>query len=140
MIDATRLSLLASAFAGAFAVAGCAALGLDPGSRLIGEWQVVEIGGRPVVPNSRVTLAFDKEGRLSGNTACNGFGTQYTLNGERIRIPRPVMTLRGCAPALMDQEGRLITLLEQASSYRIDRSGTLVLRTDSNQTLTARPR
>ncbi len=140
MLNATRFSLLASLFI----VGGCAGTGMAPSgadNRLLGTWQVVEIAGRPVVADSQVTLAFDKEGRLSGNTSCNGFGAPYTLSGgDRISIPRPVMTMRACLPALMDQEGRLITLLEQVTTYRINGAGALVLSTASNQTLTARLR
>ncbi|MFT3800713.1 MAG: META domain-containing protein [Burkholderiaceae bacterium] len=135
MIRLSRLALIATLFA----AGGCAGIATSPPDRLIGTWQVVDIAGKPVVPDAPITLVFERDGRLTGHTSCNGFGTQYTIRGDRITIPRPVMTLRACEPERMDQEGRLVTFLDGVTGYRIDGNGTLVLHTAANENLNARP-
>lgn len=102
------------------------------------EWTIEDIGGRGIVDNSRATLRFDGEGRVSGRATCNSLGATYTVKGNRITINQPMMTMRACAPALMDQEGRLVELLETVSTYRIDETGTLILETADGKRIVAR--
>lgn len=137
----SRPSLLACAFVVSAGVGGCAAtsgMQAGPGERLAGAWHVAEIGGKPVVANSQVTMVFDPAtSRFSGDTSCNGYGGQYTLKGSEISISRPVMTLKACEPALMEQEGRFVEFLQQSQAVDIDAAGALVLRTGGNATLKA---
>ena len=45
-----------------------------------------------------------------------------------------------CPPALMNQENKLLGLLPAIESYRIDKTGALVLGTTDGQTVLARRR
>ena len=45
-------------------------------------WVVQEIAGAPLVRGSRVSLAFDDQGRVSGTASCNSFTAPYTLTAR----------------------------------------------------------
>ncbi|WP_207100236.1 META domain-containing protein [Paracoccus shandongensis] len=103
-----------------------------------GEWTVEDIGGQGIIDNSHVTLAFGADGRLSGNASCNSLTATYTVEGGKIAIASPGLTRMACPPALMDQERKLVALLETVSAFRIDNSGALVLDGASGKQITAR--
>lgn len=78
------------------------------------EWQ---LAGRPAA-----RLHFEKDG-LSVQNLCNRVGAGYTLDGDRVRVSRPMSTLRACADrALMDLEHRVAAQLPQTQRYEL-RSG-----------------
>ena len=104
---------------------GC---GGDPKSLLIGgEWIVEDIDGAGIIDNSRASLKFDDEGRVTGMSSCNSYGAQYALSGEGLTIGRAAATLRACAPALMDQERKFFDALSKVSGFTIDGTGALIL-------------
>lgn len=132
--------------ASALLLAACATTGSEPPSagaassaRLQeGEWRIEDIGGQGVIDNSRATLVFGNDGRLSGNASCNRLIASYTVQGEKITISPAGLTMMACPPALMDQERKLVDLLRAVGSYRIDGTGALVLRTASGKQVVAR--
>ena len=103
-----------------------------------GEWRIEDIGGQGVIDNSPATLVFGSDGRLSGNASCNRLIASYTVQGEKITISPTGLTMMACQPALMNQERKLVDLLNAVSSYRIDDTGALVLRTASGKQVVAR--
>ena len=102
------------------------------------EWVVADIVGRGVVDDSQVTLMFGDDGRLSGSASCNRLIGKYVAEGTTLRISDAGLTMMACPPALMDQEQRLVEVLNAVDTYRIDETGTLVLSTHSGATVTAR--
>jgi heat shock protein HslJ/uncharacterized lipoprotein YbaY len=115
---------------------GC---GGEPKSLLVGaEWVVEDINGGGVIDNSRASLLFDDEGRVSGSSSCNRYGAGYTLTGEGLSISRAVGTLMACAPALMDQERKFFDTLAKASGFSIDPTGALILTTPDGGRILAR--
>jgi heat shock protein HslJ len=42
----------------------------------------------PVIGGSQVTLAFAPDGRLTGNSSCNRFMSEYSLSGEGLAISK----------------------------------------------------
>lgn len=103
-----------------------------------GEWTVEDIGGQGVIDNSHATLLFGNDGRLSGNASCNRLIASYTVQGDRLTISPAGLTMMACPPALMDQERKLVALLEAVDTYRIDESGALVLAGTSGKQIIAR--
>ena len=102
------------------------------------EWKIEDIGGQGMIDDSRATLRFDDEGRVSGHGSCNSLGASYMIHGNEMTISQPVMTLRACAPALMDQEGKFVELLKAVRTYRIDETGALILETTDGKRIVAR--
>lgn len=119
---------------------GCATVGDENShAQLIDkEWVVEDIAGRGVIDDSRATLLFGADGRLSGQASCNRLIGGYTLKGSKLTISNPGLTMMACTPALMDQETRFVDVLNNVRSYRIDATGALVLTSSSGATITAR--
>ncbi|KTR81432.1 hypothetical protein NS354_12460 [Leucobacter chromiiresistens] len=42
------------------------------------------------------TLTFDDSGKVSGTDGCNGIGSTYAIDGDRVRIKSFVSTMMGC--------------------------------------------
>ncbi|MCI5109762.1 MAG: META domain-containing protein [Marivita sp.] len=102
------------------------------------EWVVASIGGEAVIANSRAKLLFGADGQLSGNASCNRLIASYTVDGEGMTITPSGATMMACEPEAMDQERRLLGLLETVDTYHIDEFGTLVLASASGGQITAR--
>ncbi len=90
-------------------------------------WVVEDIGGRGIVDRSRVTLAFDGAGRVSGHASCNRFTASYTRDDDMLTIGPAAATRMACPPALMNQERAFLDALERVRRFAIDASGALVL-------------
>lgn len=103
------------------------------------EWVVEDIAERGVIDDARATILFGNDGSVSGDTSCNRYFAEYTLEGSEIRFRNAGVTKRACAPAIMDQENRFLAVFNAATSYRIDdRTNTLVLSTPAGASITAR--
>lgn len=114
---------------------GC---GGDPATLLQGtEWRVQDIDGA-LVPNSRATLGFASEGRVTGRASCNAFGAEYSLTGERLVISRAAATMMACDAALMQQEQQFLDLLQKTERFEITADGALVLHSAGQRSVTAR--
>jgi heat shock protein HslJ len=99
-------------------------------------WEVTGIhDGRQavvsLVPGSRVTLAFDAQGRVSGTAGCNRYTTRYEDSGGRLRIDAPAATRMACPDSgVMAQEQAFLRALEAARTARIE-ADSLELRDDN---------
>jgi heat shock protein HslJ len=112
--------------AAAVALGGCAAAY----DRQLGgaEWRAVDINGAPVLAEAAATLRLDS-GRASGNAGCNRFSGSYELARvqERLRFGPLATTRMACAPAIMEQEQRYLSILEFVRSYNFYGDGSLSL-------------
>lgn len=141
-----RRSITVTAISSALLLAACLGNEADPSqegttstARLQeGEWTVEDIGGQGVIDDSRPTLLFAEDGRLSGNASCNRLIASYTVQGDKLSISPGGLTMMACPPALMDQERKLVDLLGTVATYRIDESGALVLGSASGKQIIAR--
>lgn len=133
-----KRALFTSALVATSLLCGCVtAPGTD--AALVGKtWAVEDISGRGVIDDPRATLVFGADGRLSGDTSCNRYFADYTVDGAKLSIGQAGVTRRACVPAVMDQERRFLDVLNAVDSFAIDASGALVLRTPAGVTLTAR--
>lgn len=111
----------------------------DSTSALSGEeWVIEDIAGAGVIDDSHASLQFLAEGRLAGSGGCNRLIGSYTVNGDSLSIAQAGTTMMACAPALMNQEQKLLELLPEITNYAIDKTGGLVLTTKSGQSIAAR--
>lgn len=118
-------------------LSGC---GGAPSSLLTGEeWVVEEIGGKRVVPDSRVALNFDDQRAVFGNASCNNFRGSWTLTGEALSFGPIATTMMACeTEALTKQEHKLTNALESVSRFEIAADGALVLLTKDGLRIVAR--
>ncbi|MFY9942420.1 MAG: META domain-containing protein [Desulfobacterales bacterium] len=115
---------------------GC---GGEPKSLLTGgEWVVAEIGGRPVIADTEVTILFMEEDRVAGGASCNRFFGSYKLSGEGLTFGQMGGTMMACPGPLADQETRFLKLLQETYRFEIDPEGRLVLHTPHQQRIVAR--
>ena len=128
--------------AGSLLVTACVTPGTvspDAQERLVGkEWLVEDIAGRGVIDDARASLRFGSDGRLSGEGSCNRILAGYMVSGSKMTISKAGLTMMACPPAVMDQERRLVDVLNAVQSYRIDQTGALVLTSSTGATVTAR--
>lgn len=139
MINLPRLQGLCALTLG-LALGACAhGAGGPTASALLGpEWVVEDIGGRGIIDDSRVTLAFDTEGRSGGKGSCNTYGAGYETDGDKITFEQPFSTMMACAEALMNQERAFFDLLPQIRRFDIADDGALILTAEDGRTITAR--
>lgn len=129
----------AGALLASIAIAGCATTGAADRTALLGgEWRVAEVGTSAVIADSRASLGFSEDGRLYGNASCNRLVGTYRVEGAQLTISNSGLTMMACPSAEMDQERRFVDILNQVSSYEIDATGALVLRTPSGAKIVAR--
>lgn len=102
------------------------------------EWVVEDIGGGGVIDNSRATLNFGKDGKLTGRASCNNYTAAYTWSGNSLSIGQGASTMMACAAALMDQERRFVDILQGVQRYEFSDTGALVLVDGQGRKVTAR--
>ena len=91
------------------------------------EWIVEDLDGQGVIDNSRASLNFATDGRVSGSSSCNRFFASYVLHDHMLEIKQAATTMMACPEALMRQEQRFLNALEQVDRLEIDASGALIL-------------
>lgn len=103
-----------------------------------GPWTVEDINGGGVIDNSNATLTFSIDGKISGSGGCNYYSGNYQASGKAISINGGMaMTEKACAPALMAQDQRLTSILQNAQSYSIN-NGKLIILSKNGRPITAR--
>jgi heat shock protein HslJ/uncharacterized protein YecT (DUF1311 family) len=91
------------------------------------EWRLTEwsVNGAPrqLVADSKVTIAFDPSGKLSGNASVNSFSGTFRFDADgRLQWPRSGFTLTRMAgpPDLMAQERAFLDTLRRTVHYQAD--------------------
>ncbi|MFN3387685.1 MAG: META domain-containing protein [Allosphingosinicella sp.] len=109
----------------ALLVSGCAAG--SAGSRQIRdvEWAAVDVNGVPVT-GTAPTMRLGQ--RASGHGGCNSWSADYDLRSrDGIRFGPVAATKMACAPEVMEQERRFLTVVEYAQGYSVYGDGSLSL-------------
>ncbi|MDA8708072.1 META domain-containing protein [Hellea sp.] len=102
-----------------------------------GEWAVQTIADENVIDKSRVTLRFDSDGKLSGSSGCNSYGTEYTAKDKTLSFKDIVSTQKACTPALMAQEKKFLSVLKNKTNYKFTYDDKLILTSIDGQTIKA---
>ncbi len=102
------------------------------------EWLIEDIAGNGVIDNSRPSLLFFADGRRAGRATCSGILGSYKSDGQRLAVAPAGTTVMACPEAPMNQERKLLKLLPPIKSYRIDKTGALMLATAPGRTIMAR--
>lgn len=89
-------------------------------------WEVTGIhDGRQAVVSlqggTRMTLAFDEAGRVSGSAGCNRFTARYDASAAGLRIETPAGTRMACPePGVMAQEQAFLRALQAVRRARVE--------------------
>jgi len=102
-----------------FVLAACA--GGSPAS-LQGQWKLVSYGSasdrKTAAAGVEASIEF-KDGRVSGNVGCNGFGGEYTVAGGEITFDSVMSTMMFCE-AVAEQESATLAVLQGLAGYALD--------------------
>ena len=106
---------------------------------LVGDaWQVEDINGGGVIDRSNVNISFTKDGKISGSGGCNFYSGNYSATDNNIELIGGIaLTQKACAPALMNQDQKLLTVLQKVKNYSIN-NGELTIISENGRTITAR--
>jgi heat shock protein HslJ len=109
--------------AGMVLMAACGTSGSQQGSQadLTGKvWVLSDLGGKPPVQDTAITIEFTTAGRFAGSAGCNSYNGSFTTSGNSITIsPTIATTMMACAQPVMDQETAYINALGTAKSFSV---------------------
>ena len=91
-----------------------------PSSSPAGRWLAEDIRGGGVIDNLQSVVEIAADGTVTGSGGCNRMRGQAKISGTTISIAPLASTMMACPPAIMDQEGKFMSALEAARSFRID--------------------
>ena len=96
-----------------------------------GDWTVISVlyddAIRSVVVGTDLTADFAADGTISGNTGCNSFRGDYTLEGEKLRVGPLTATEVTCpTKEASEQEAGYLAALESAAQIAQASPGTHV--------------
>ena len=81
------------------------------------DWQLLELAGAPIVPNSKPSLSFEL-GKVAGNASCNRFTGSVTINGTNLKFGPLATTMMACPdPKISEQESTYLKALAAATRY-----------------------
>ncbi|GGI79524.1 hypothetical protein GCM10007973_15120 [Polymorphobacter multimanifer] len=112
------------------------------GTLVGGPWLVEDLNGGRMVASVRVDLTFDPgdagTSRVTGRSGCNRFTGDWQQNGAAVKFGPLASTRMGCAPALMEFEGKFLTTLEAVTIVAFDASGAALLKASDGRAIKLR--
>jgi heat shock protein HslJ len=110
------------------AISACASEGSS--ASLIGSWKLTAYGPVdspfPAMTDTEAGITFNEDGTVTGTSGCNGFGGEYTVEGDQITFGQITSTLMACEDQIMAQENIVHQVLTGTATYKIEGS-TLTL-------------
>jgi len=80
-----------------------------------GQWKLISYNQTVAIPDVETSIEF-KDDQMSGNVGCNGFGGEYTVDGNKIKFG-PVMSTMMFCDAVADQELSTLTVLQEEATF-----------------------
>jgi heat shock protein HslJ len=88
-----------------------------------GAWKLVSYGDpanpTPAAPDIDASIEI-KDGQVTGNVGCNGFGGKYKVDGNKITFSEVVSTLMFCEGPAGAQESATLAVLRESATYVLD--------------------
>ena len=120
-----------------FVLAACAGGGAS--ASINGQWKLVSYG--PVssqisaAPDVDTTIEFASDGTLNGNVGCNGFGGDFTVDGDTITFGSIVSTMMFCEGPVGEQEAATLAVFQESASFVLDSDTLTVTSADGSSIL-----
>lgn len=96
----------------------------ETSTSLVGSWRLTSYGSpdalSPAVEGAEAGITFNEDGTLAGNSGCNGYGGNYTVEGNQITFTEIVSTLIFCDEPLGGQEEAVYQVLTETATYEIE--------------------
>lgn len=94
----------------------------DSPATIEGGWKLVSYGPSsgqvPAAPDVETSIEF-KDGQMSGNVGCNGFGGEYSMKGDQIEFG-PVMSTMMYCEAVAEQESSTLAVFQETAGFVLD--------------------
>jgi heat shock protein HslJ len=88
-----------------------------------GSWKLVSYGDpanlTPAAPEVETSIEL-KDGQVTGNVGCNGFGGKYEVDGNTIKFSEVMSTLMFCEGPVGEQELGTLAVLRESATYVLD--------------------
>jgi len=103
-----------------------AVAGFDAASVQGSQWELVSLGGKPVIESgNKPTITFPEAGRIAGSASCNRYSGSAQVTPEgKLALSAPnalAVTRMACAEAaLNEQEMRFLQLLGSAGQMKLE--------------------
>jgi len=81
-----------------------------------GTWKLVSYNQTPAAADIDTNIEF-KDGQLSGNVGCNGFGGDYKVSGDMIIFGPVMSTMMFCQGPQMDQEQVSLAVFQKSAKF-----------------------
>jgi heat shock protein HslJ len=102
-----------------------------------GAWQLVSYGPAssqvPALPDVETSIEF-KDGQMSGNVGCNGFGGDYELDGDTIKFG-PVMSTMMFCEEIADQESGTLAVFQESATISLNEDLLTITSADGNMSI-----
>ena len=106
---------------------------------IIGQWSLVSYGSAsnqvPAAPDVDTSIEFGADGQLSGNVGCNGFGGEYTVDGDTITFSPITSTMMFCEGPVGEQETGTITVFQESATFVLDGDTLTITSADGNSVI-----
>ncbi|MEO0467102.1 MAG: META domain-containing protein [Pseudomonadota bacterium] len=103
------------------------------------DWDIVSVGGTPVIDLGTAVIRLDPDGSVSGSTGCNQFNASWSIEGNQIDIGPAVTTRMACSPPVTLQEQTILAILDAAVLIGVGDEGALFISTLEGDFLTGVP-
>lgn len=114
-----------------------AACGGGSSASIEGQWKLVSYGPSSgqvsAAPDVETSIEF-KDGQMSGNVGCNGFGGEYSIKGGQIEFG-PVMSTMMYCEAVAEQESSTLAVFQETASFVLDGDTLTITSADGAMTI-----
>jgi heat shock protein HslJ len=98
-----------------------------------GQWKLVSYNGIPAVADVETNIEF-KDGQMSGNVGCNGFGGEYKVADNTISFG-PVMSTMMFCETIADQESNTLAVFQGSAIFALDGNTLTITSADGNSVI-----
>jgi len=114
-------------------LSACAAGGNS--ASITGTWRLVSYGDpanpTPAAADIDTSIEF-KDGQVTGNVGCNGFGGTYEVDADKITFSDVVSTLMFCEGPAGDHELGTLAVLRDSATYVLDGDALTITSADGS--------
>jgi heat shock protein HslJ len=101
-------------------------------------WAIQSIGAITLGPDAGATLSVEPGGRVSGETGCNRYTGEVSVDGAALTFGPLATTRMACEPPRMEQERAVLDALAGVTGWSVDEGGRLHLTGATELVLVAR--
>ena len=104
-----------------------------------GQWKLVSHGSVsnqiPAAADVDTSIEFGSDGQMNGNVGCNGFGGEYTVDGDKITFGPVMSTMMFCEGPVGEQELTTIAVFQESATFALDGDTLTITSADGNSVI-----